>query len=195
MIQIDQTWNLSKCLRNHQLTTALISLFVLEWYLLKGLCHAICLSLKRKKVYSHQLNSKNNGLVLLLSYLPALKLGVVCCCGWSLQGWKWIETWKNWANFFQILMLHLQKSPPKKERLNGVDRQPSNGQKFYRQPSKKGKFYRQPSKKQLLLGVKRFISFSCLSRTAGSQRIVLTGTTSFHVPKYTNFTVFSLIRF
>ena len=33
--------------------------------------------------------------------------------------------------------------------------------------------------------------FSCSSRNAGSQRIVLTGTTSFHGPKYINFTVFS----
>ena len=31
------------------------------------------------------------------------------------------------------------------ERLNGVNRQPSSGQKFYRPPSKKGKFYCQPS--------------------------------------------------
>ena len=33
--------------------------------------------------------------------------------------------------------------------------------------------------------------FSCSSRTVGSQRIVLTGTTSLHVPKNTHFTVFS----
>ena len=33
--------------------------------------------------------------------------------------------------------------------------------------------------------------FSCSSRTVGSQRIFLTGTTGFHVPKYTHFTVFS----
>ena len=36
------------------------------------------------------------------------------------------------------------------ERLNVVNREPSNGQKFNRQPSNKGKFYRQSSKKQLL---------------------------------------------
>ena len=33
--------------------------------------------------------------------------------------------------------------------------------------------------------------FGCLSRTAGSQRILLTDTTSFHVPKYTQFMIFS----
>ena len=43
-----------------------------------------------------------------------------------------------------------------KERLSGVNRHPTNGQKFNRQVSKKGKFYRQPSKKQFLLDVKRF---------------------------------------
>ena len=54
------------------------------------------------------------------------------------------------------------------ERLNGVNRQPSNGQKFNRQPSKKGKFYRQPSKKQLLLilAVKRFQGLSNLTISA-----------------------------
>ena len=31
------------------------------------------------------------------------------------------------------------------------------------------------------------------SRTAGSQRIFLTGITSFHVPKYTHFRVFSTL--
>ena len=66
------------------------------------------------------------------------------------------------------------------------NRQPSNGQKFNRQPSKK----------QLLSAVKRFqgllnLCFSCSSRTAGSQRIILTGTTSFHFPKNTHFTVSS----
>ena len=35
------------------------------------------------------------------------------------------------------------------ERFNGVNRQPSNGQKFNRQPSKKVNFYRQPPKKHL----------------------------------------------
>ena len=52
------------------------------------------------------------------------------------------------------------------ERLNGVNRQPSNGQKFNRAPSKKGKFYRQRSKKQLLLAVKRFQGLSNLTISA-----------------------------
>ena len=77
------------------------------------------------------------------------------------------------------------------DRLNGVNRQPSNVQKFNRQPSKKGKFYRQPSKsncfsRQMVLRSFKCHSFNSSSRTAGSQRIVLSGTTSFHVPKYTH---------
>ena len=53
--------------------------------------------LKSKKVSLHQLNSKNNGLVLSLkTFFTTLKLfPVVCCYGW--QGWKWIETWKKLA--------------------------------------------------------------------------------------------------
>ena len=42
------------------------------------------------------------------------------------------------------------------ERLNGVNRQPSNGQNFYRQPSKK----------QLLLAVKKFSNLSNLTISA-----------------------------
>ena len=38
------------------------------------------------------------------------------------------------------------------ERLNGVNRQPPNDQKFNRQLSKKGKFYRQPSKRAVVIG-------------------------------------------
>ena len=59
---------------------------------------------------------------------------------------------------------------------------------------KKGKFYSQPSKKAVVIRretVSRSFKshyFSYSSRTAG---IFLTGTTSFHVPKYTQFTVFS----
>ena len=88
------------------------------------------------------------------------------------------------ANFFI--------NQPVTRRLNGVNRQPSKGQKFNRQPSKK----------QLLLGVKRFsglsnltisVHFSCSSWNAGFRRIVFffPVTASFHVPKYTHFTIFS----
>ena len=73
------------------------------------------------------------------------------------------------------------------ERLNGVNRQPSNGQKINRQPSKKAVVI---SRQTVSRSFKSHY-FSCSSRTAGSQRIVLTGTTSFHVPKNTHFTVFS----
>ena len=87
------------------------------------------------------------------------------------------------------------------ERLNGftVSRQTAKNLTVNRdQPSKKN-FYHQPLKKQLLLAVELFSSksfkshyFSCSSLTPGSQRILLTtGSTSFHVPKYTHFTVFS----
>ena len=60
---------------------------------------------------------------------------------------------------------------------------------------KKGHFYRQPSKNVITchhaaLRSFKYHFFSCSSRTAGFQRIVLTGTTSSHVPKYTHFTVF-----
>ena len=66
----------------------------------------------------------------------------------------------------------------------------------------KGQFLPSTVKKQSL-AVKRFQGLSnltisaiytyisCSSRTAGSQRIVLTGRTSFRVPKYTYLTVFS----
>ena len=85
------------------------------------------------------------------------------------------------------------------ERLNRVNRQPSNGQKFNRQPSKKGKFYLQPSKKQLLLAVKVFqisvfqllISNCWLSKNLFNWYL----TTSFHVPKHAQFTVFPLSYF
>ena len=75
------------------------------------------------------------------------------------------------------------------ERLNGASRQPSNDQKFNRQPSKRGNFYRQPSKeavivsRQTVTGSFKSHCFSWSSRTAGSQRIFLTSTTSFYVPK------------
>ena len=84
-----------------------------------------------------------------------------------------------------------------KQRLNGVNRQPSNSWKFNRQPSKKGKFYRQPLKNAVaisrhwsngfkVLQISLFqllISDCCLSKN-----IALTGITtcSFHVPKYTH---------
>ena len=78
------------------------------------------------------------------------------------------------------------------ERLNGVNRQPSNGQKGYCQPSKKREILPTTVKKAdviscqtVLRSSKSHYYCSCSSRTAGSQRIVLTGTTSFHVPKYT----------
>ena len=76
--------------------------------------------------------------------------------------------------------------------LNGVNRQPSNGQKFNRQPSKKGIFLPSNVKKVVIIS-RQMISrsfkshyFSCSFRTAGSQteRIVLTSTSSLHVPKY-----------
>ena len=92
--------------------------------------------------------------------------------------------------FFHLTVILSYDDPGTKvfvECLNGVNRQPSNGQKSNRQPSKMGKFYRQPSKKQLLSAVKSQY-FSCPSRTVGSQRIFLTGATHFHVPKYTHFT-------
>ena len=82
------------------------------------------------------------------------------------------------------------------EHLNGVNCQPLNGLKFNRQPSKPGNFCRQPSRKAVIVNrqtVSRSFKshyFSCLFWTASSQRIVLAGTTSFHVPKYTHFTVF-----
>ena len=90
------------------------------------------------------------------------------------------------------------------ERLNMVNRQPSNDQKFYRQPSKKVKFYRHPSNMQLLLAVKCSVKwYQGLSNltisathfwTAGSQRIVLTGTTSFHAPRFTVFSTHLLLN-
>ena len=55
---------------------------------------------------------------------------------------------------------------PGYERLNGVNRQSSNGKKFNRQPSKKKKIYRQPSKKQSLSAVKWFEGLSNLSISA-----------------------------
>ena len=81
---------------------------------------------------------------------------------------------------------------------NGVSRQSSNGRKFNRQPSKKAKFFPSTVKKavvirrQMVWGCFKSQYFSCSSRTAGSQRrVFLTGSTSFHIPKYTHFTVFS----
>ena len=76
-------------------------------------------------------------------------------------------------------ILQFSKNSEIIERPNGVNRQPSNGQKFKRQPTEKGKFYRQPSKREVVISRKRFLRsfkpqyFSCSSRTAGSQRIVL----------------------
>ena len=73
-----------------------------------------------------------------------------------------------------------------------VNRQPSNGQKGCCQPSKKREILPTTVKKAdviscqtVLRSSKSHYYCSCSSRTAGSQRIVLTGTTSFHVPKYT----------
>ena len=65
-------------------------------------------------LFSHQLNSKNNGLVLILKTdnLTALKLfPVVCCYGW--KGWKWIETEKNWAMSLKITKIIIMDRSPK----------------------------------------------------------------------------------
>ena len=62
---------------------------------------------------------------------------------------------------------------------------------------KRGNFTDKRQTKKLWLYIKRFLRsfkphyFSCSSRTAGSQRIVLIGTASFHVYRYTHFMVFS----
>ena len=83
------------------------------------------------------------------------------------------------------------------EGLNGVNRQPSHGQKFNRRPSKSGIFtVNRQRKVQLSLAVKHFQGLSNLTisvsrRTAGSQTDRITGTTSFHVPKYSHCTVLS----
>ena len=59
-------------------------------------------------------------------------------------------------------------------------------------PSKKDNFYPQLSKgRQTVIGSVKSHYFSYPSRTAGSQRIVLTGTTCFHFLKYTHLTIFS----
>ena len=52
-----------------------------------GLCHVICYLFKKLKPFLHQLNSKNNGLVLLFKTILALiSFPVICCNG--LQGLK-----------------------------------------------------------------------------------------------------------
>ena len=52
-----------------------------------GLCHVICYLFKKLKPLLHQLNSKNNGLVLLFKTILALiSFPVICCNG--LQGLK-----------------------------------------------------------------------------------------------------------
>ena len=52
-----------------------------------GLCHVICYLFKTLKPFLHQLNSKNNGLVLLFKTILALiPFPVICCNG--LQGLK-----------------------------------------------------------------------------------------------------------
>ena len=47
------------------------------------------------------------------------------------------------------------------------------------------------SSRQTVLRSFKCYYFSCTSWTTGSQRVVLTGTSSLHVPKYSYFTVFS----
>ena len=52
-----------------------------------GLGHAICYLFKKLKLFLHQLNSKNNGPVLLFKTILALILFPVVCCN-GLQGLK-----------------------------------------------------------------------------------------------------------
>ena len=81
--------------------------------------------------------------------------------------------------------------PAVQERLNGVNRQPSNGQTFSRQPSKRAIFTVNRQTKQLLLAVKRLQGLSNLTILVGHLRLlalteslIFTDTTSFDVLKY-----------
>ena len=74
----------------------------------------ICYLFKKLKPCSHQLNSKNNGLILSFTIIFRhwrWFLSSIATDGKD-QG-TWIKTWKSWANVFQVLMLRQQKSPNK----------------------------------------------------------------------------------
>ena len=81
--------------------------------------------------------------------------------------------------------------PAVQECLNGVNRQPPNGQKFSRRPSKTAIFTVNRQTKQLLLAVKRLQGLSNLTILVGHLRLlalteslIFTDTTSFDVLKY-----------